>query len=158
MRFANSLFWLHRALWLCINNAGSWKKSWLSVQLAWNTNYIMLAIYWRNESGSPWRSIDWVWEQCNREGAMWQKAKWQRHVEPIQECTVLAIITETNEGIFRGERKIHTLCPIEMIACDIKLNNVTWQCSLCSTIQIYEYSWQREVKHLKLNIIHSVYR
>lgn len=82
------------------------------------TKYIVWGVYWCKESGSPWRSIDWIGEQYNKVGAMWQKAKWQRHVEPHSIEPILAIIIESDKGIFRAERgKVqHALCTGAIIA------------------------------------------
>lgn len=82
------------------------------------TRYIVWGVYWCNESGSPWRSIDWIGEQDNKVGAVWQKAKWGRHVEPHSREPILAIIMESDNGIFRAERgKVqHAVCTGAIIA------------------------------------------
>lgn len=49
-------------------------------------------------------------EQYNKVGAVWQKAKWRRHVEPHSIQPILAIIRESDKGIFRAERGESATC------------------------------------------------
>lgn len=97
------------ARWLCLKN--TWRTSQWCVWPSSATKYIVRGVYWCNESGSPWRSIDWIGEQYNKVGTVWQKAKWQRHIEPHSIEAILAIIIESDKGIFRAEWK-KTTCTV----------------------------------------------
>lgn len=97
-----------------------------------STNDIMLAVYWRNESGSPWRSIDWLWEQYNRVGSVWQKAKWGRHVEPHSiEPNISYHNRKWQRHFQRGKKNCNMRrALVQLLHVIWKLNNFIWQSSL----------------------------
>lgn len=133
-RFARHLHTLHRVKWLCMNIIYIDKKNKPDrvCDCHGSTNDIMLAVYWRNESGSPWRSIDWLWEQYNRVGSVWQKAKWGRHVEPHSiEPNISYHNRKWQRHFQRGKKNCNMRrALVQLLHVIWKLNNFIWQRSL----------------------------
>lgn len=133
MMFANILVWLHRALdtaWITsqLEKEKSLIKCVTSIEHKLHYASCLLA----DESGSPWRSIDWVWEQYNKVGTVWQEAKWQRHVEPRSiEPNISSHNRKWQRHFQRGEKNCNMHCAlVQLLHVIWKLNNFIWQCSL----------------------------